>query len=275
MGKAPAFQFYVADWISDTRHISVTARGAWMDILCTMWRAPEQGVLSMPIGGFSRLLGTTNEETAAILNELIEMGVCDRDVTRDASVTHAYGDITPTSVTVDDVRITIISRRMSRDAKSRKLAKDRQLRYRSKKRDAKDDAPKTPSNEIVTSHSSSSYSVTKVTDGGDGELSVERRVWKDGVDLLMKDGKSTENVVRSFLGKLAKQYGQDLLAEAISVTVAKNPVNPKEFLVGTLKSRSSKPANDAQRNLPSADEVKKQQDKLRTTQTFVDPKEVL
>ena len=274
MGKAPAFQFYVADWISDTRHVSVTARGAWMDILCTMWRSPEQGVLSMPLSGFSRLLGTTSEETVAILNELLQMGVCDRDVTRDASVTLGYTDITPTSVTVDDVRITLISRRMSRDAKSRKLAKDRQLRYRSKKRDAKDDAPKTEGNGNVTTHSSSSYSVTKVTDADDGELSVERRVWKDGVDLLMKDGKSSENVVRSFLGKLAKEYGQDLLAEAISVTVAKNPVNPKEFLVGTLKSRSSKPSNDAQRNLPTAEEVKQKQETLRATQTFVDPKEV-
>ena len=274
MGKAPAFQFYVADWISDTRHITVAARGAWMDILCTMWRSPEQGVLSMPLSGFARLLGTTNEETVAILNELLEMGVCDRDVTRDASVTLAYADITPTSVTVDDVRITLISRRMSRDAKSRKLAKDRQLRYRSKKRDATSDAPKTASNGNVTTHSSSSYSVTKVTDADDVELSLERRVWKDGVELLMKDGKTSDNVARSFLGKLAKQYGQDLLAEAISVTVARNPVNPKEFLVGTLKSRSSKPANDAQRNLPTADEVKQKQEKLRTTQTFVDPKEV-
>jgi len=229
----------------------------------------------MPLSGFSRLLGTTDEETLAILNELIEMGVCDNGVTDDASVTLCNADKTPTSVTMRNGKVTIISRRMSRDAKSRKQAKDRQLRYRSKKRDAKDDAPDTPRNENVISYSSSSSSVTKVTDADDGELPVERRVWKDGVDLLMKDGNASENVARSFLGKLVKQYGVDLLAEAISVTITKNPVNPKEFLVGTLKSRSSKPANDAQRNLPSADEVKKQQDKLRANQTFVDPSEVL
>ena len=46
MAKAPAFQFYVGDYLKDTRSLSLSAKGAWGDLLCYMWNAKTRGMLS-------------------------------------------------------------------------------------------------------------------------------------------------------------------------------------------------------------------------------------
>lgn len=66
---------------------------------------------------------------------------------------------------------------------------------------------------------------------------VERRIWKDGVDLLKTSG-LTENQARPILGKMAQGYGKPLLAECIAVAQAQNPADPKTFLFGVLRERS-------------------------------------
>jgi len=47
---APAFQFYVKDWLVDTRVLNLKERGVWADTLAVMWTSPERGVLLMPSG---------------------------------------------------------------------------------------------------------------------------------------------------------------------------------------------------------------------------------
>lgn len=64
---------------------------------------------------------------------------------------------------------------------------------------------------------------------------VERRIWKDGIELLAKSA-LTEKQARPLLGRLARDYGNDKLAEAIAVTQAKNSVDPKTFLIGVLQA---------------------------------------
>lgn len=64
---------------------------------------------------------------------------------------------------------------------------------------------------------------------------VERRIWRDGIDLLSKSS-MTEKQARPLLGRLAKDYGNNKLAEAIAVTQARNPVDPRPFLIGVLKT---------------------------------------
>ena len=44
---------------------------------------------------------------------------------------------------------------------------------------------------------------------------------------------------RSFAGKLIKQYGEDLVIEKLAVTMAKNPADPKSYLIGALKVKSN------------------------------------
>ena len=132
MAKAPAFQFYVGDYIQDTRVLSLSARGAWQDLLCFMWRSPERGKLSYSIEGYSRLFGASIEETKRVINELINNNICD-------SVTECNGNV------------TLINRRMVRDEKTRNQTRKRVERFRNA-----DD--KRPCNDNVTPPSSFSSS---------------------------------------------------------------------------------------------------------------------
>jgi uncharacterized protein YdaU (DUF1376 family) len=117
--KAPAFQFYVADYMQDTRMVSLAARGAWMDLLCTMWRSQNRGQVTSTIIGYARLFGCTVEQAKSVIEEIVDSQVCD-------------------SVTEGDGKVTLICRRMSREAKERESANLRQQRYRNKDRQESD-----------------------------------------------------------------------------------------------------------------------------------------
>ena len=56
-----------------------------------------------------------------------------------------------------------------------------------------------------------------------------------------------EKQARSFLGKLVKEYGNERLAEALSVTFARNAINPHEFVVAVLKERGQNRRNNGQK----------------------------
>lgn len=89
------------------------------------------------------------------------------------------------------------------------------------------------------SYSDSNNGVPPVAaDAAAEEYPVERRIWKDGIDLLVKSA-LTETQARPLLGRLAKDYGSELLAECIAATQAKNPADPKGFLIGALRKRSN------------------------------------
>lgn len=103
--KRPSFQFYPADWLTDTalRVVSVGARGAWIEMLCIMHQAEPYGHLLVnhkviQVDNLARMLGATLPETEGWLTELRDAGVFDID---------ADG--------------CIVSRRMVRDEKLRQV----------------------------------------------------------------------------------------------------------------------------------------------------------
>ena len=63
---------------------------------------------------------------------------------------------------------------------------------------------------------------------------LARRVWEDAVEMIVEAGTHAESSARTLLGKLAKEYGEAELAAAVSVTIAKNPVVPHEYLIAVL-----------------------------------------
>lgn len=83
--KRPSFQFYPGDWLRDTalRSVSVSARGAWSDMLCLMHEGTPYGHLKvgskviLPVN-LSRMIGLTLEETERLIAELEEAGVFSR-----------------------------------------------------------------------------------------------------------------------------------------------------------------------------------------------------
>lgn len=131
MAKAPAFQFYVRDWLSDPqlKMASASSKGIWIDLLCYMWEAPEKGKLSGTKEQLTKLVGVSNGEFDLFLEEVDTLVFCDISVT-------------------DNEIITLCNRRMFRDEKERKNNRLRQQRFRDKQK----------SNEEITPPSSSSSS---------------------------------------------------------------------------------------------------------------------
>lgn len=111
MSKLPSFQFYPGDWVQDTACLSLSSKGAWIDILCALWRAQNRGTLTCSIVQWARIIRADAEQARRVIDELVNTCVCD-------SVTLANGDI------------TLISRRQVKEEKDRKMNAIRQERYR-------------------------------------------------------------------------------------------------------------------------------------------------
>lgn len=157
MGKLPAFQFYPGDWIQDTRPISLSAKGAWIDLLCAMWHSQTRGRLSLPMIGYARLLGASVEQTEVVIAELIDMQICDNE-------TGCNGNV------------TLVNRRMEREEKQRIQGRCRVKRFRNadEKRTCNDD---------VTHASSSSSSIKKEKKERNTPVTIpewlEEKDWQD------------------------------------------------------------------------------------------------
>jgi hypothetical protein len=116
-GKAPAFQFYVKDWLADTelRLTSAATRGIWIDLLCFMWMSKDKGELCISHAGIMKITGAT----AAEVDEFMV-----------ATKNHPFCDI---SVTESGLSL-ICNRRMKREEKYRESNRLRQQEHRAKQK---------------------------------------------------------------------------------------------------------------------------------------------
>lgn len=80
--KAPAFQFYPADWRKDpaVQALGYFERGVWFEILCLMHESNERGVLllndsPMPESALANILGLDNQILADSLTKIRAYGV--------------------------------------------------------------------------------------------------------------------------------------------------------------------------------------------------------
>jgi len=113
MGKAPAFQFYVKDWLSDPelQMTSSATRGIWINALCYMWESQERGKLEGTIEELAKILNSTNGDFDQFLNDV---------------QTHKFAD-----VRICNKNVTLINRRMYREQKERENTRLRVSRLRS------------------------------------------------------------------------------------------------------------------------------------------------
>jgi|TARA_R100000479_G_scaffold43626_3_gene19990 hypothetical protein len=84
--KAPAFQFYAADWLTDTslRLVSCETRGVWIDLLCHAFLSSDPGFLIvggqvLDESGIRKLSGLTPKKFKKVFNELTDFGILKRD----------------------------------------------------------------------------------------------------------------------------------------------------------------------------------------------------
>jgi hypothetical protein len=127
MAKAPAFQFYVKDWLSDPelQCVSASSRGMWIDALCYMWQAPERGKLVATEEELSKLLRATNGDFHQFMEDLKR---------------HKFADVTNCNN-----EVTIINRRMFREEKDRENTRLRVRRFRCNAESNKEVTPPSPS----------------------------------------------------------------------------------------------------------------------------------
>ena len=134
--KRPGFYLYVGDWVQDTAPLSLSAKGAWIDILCALWRSQNRGTLTMSHLGWARTIRATVEQTEAVIQELVDMKVCN-------------------CVKFDNGDVTLENRRMTREELDRLSTVFRQRRFRGK---LEGDVCNATGCDDVTSPSSSSSS---------------------------------------------------------------------------------------------------------------------
>ncbi len=150
MGKDPAFQFYPGDWVQDTGCLSLASKGAWIDLLCAMWRSQTRGELSLPIVGYARIIRSLVDQTRAVIQELIDMGICDA-INGDQSVTKTL------HVTDCNQNITLRNRRMFREEKERESTRYRVQNFRNRQKNIDSNGNVTPLSSSSSSSSSSKY----------------------------------------------------------------------------------------------------------------------
>lgn len=111
MAKLPYMPFYVADYLRDTRCLSLAARGVWMDLLCALWNAPTRGKKTLTMAGWAGEIGKGLDEVTPLIEELnaLEIFTMKRD---------------------GNGLVTLMSRRMCRDEKVRELSRKRVSRFR-------------------------------------------------------------------------------------------------------------------------------------------------
>lgn len=113
MPRLPFIKFFPNDWISDPRlaKCSPSARGIWIDLLCAIHVENSGGSISGTREQLSQLARCPNPQALVdCIDELSSFGVAE--------------------ITLRNDTYTIVSRRLAREFRSRKLSKDRQSRKR-------------------------------------------------------------------------------------------------------------------------------------------------
>ena len=128
MAKAPAFQFYVKDWLCDPelRLASLLSRGAWIDCLCFMWENSQRGKLTATPLKFSRLISGSLDETLHFLNEINEYEFGDIEIEGNLKFPLTEADC--------NTKVTITNRRMYADHKDKQNTRLRVRKHREKKK---------------------------------------------------------------------------------------------------------------------------------------------
>lgn len=113
MAKAPSFPMYARDWLAATERLSLAGQGAWMRMCCHLHLARPRGELTLPLGGWARVMGCGNRRARRLLEELVTRGV--------------------SHVTFGDNGVTIACRRMLRERNARETSRLTTARWRQKR----------------------------------------------------------------------------------------------------------------------------------------------
>src|SRR4030095_9386502 len=136
MARMPWMKLWTEDLDRDCSALSLRAFGAWMRIIIDL--KSHDGSRSLTLDGWASVVRSNREETVAALTELIDDQLCDSSVTSNA-LSQIYN-------ASSNALITLVSRRIRREAKAAIANKIRQERLREKrKNNAKSNASRNAS----------------------------------------------------------------------------------------------------------------------------------
>jgi hypothetical protein len=200
-------------WLNDERLSLCTleTQGLWVRIICIMHRA-DIAELKGTIQQLSRIIGCLPEELTRCLSDLKSTGAAD--------VRFGNGDV------------SILSRSRQRELKAKKNNALYQSRHREKAQCKDNISPLDIDIDKEIDKEEEKKPVANATASVDF---IQERIWKDGVGLLTRSG-SKESSARACLGGWARDFGEEKLANAIGITLAKNPADPKSWIAGVLNN---------------------------------------
>lgn len=113
--KFPFIQCFTGDWLKDpaVSMLSPAARGIWWDFICVMHESDRSGMMTGSLPMLARLVRCSTDELSAALNEL--------KTCKTAEITEDVNGV-----------VTVINRRMRREAIDRENGAKRQEKFRSK-----------------------------------------------------------------------------------------------------------------------------------------------
>lgn len=238
--KSPAFQFYAADYLADehVQLMSLEEEGIYIRLLAYCWR--EGSIPSEPKLLQRLCKGGSTEAITMVLTRFIP-----------------HPDLPSRMVhpRLEEERKKQEHWREKSAEGGRKSAASRSKSTRTQEPPPPDDEPEEnepplnhPSNGGATLQSSSSSSTTKENHSAKaGADAPPNMIWDVGVEMLKRGGVE-EREARSYLGKLAKDYSKELLAQAIASTSAQNPANPQQYLVKVLQGMRGENGTGGARN---------------------------
>lgn len=127
MSKSPpSTPFYWNDYFRDTRVLSPLARGIWMDMLCRLHESGRRGEITLPLASWLSWCSCSQESFEAAMQEisLTEVGT----ILVNGGTCPAIVAMSPGLV---PVLVTVKSRRMMREEKTRQYEKLRKRAQRS------------------------------------------------------------------------------------------------------------------------------------------------
>jgi uncharacterized protein YdaU (DUF1376 family) len=77
MAKQPYIQFYLGDYIKDTRILPLNVKGGWVDLILNMWDNSPKGELTGTIQDFARIMNCDTNEADLVIQTLKRKNIFD------------------------------------------------------------------------------------------------------------------------------------------------------------------------------------------------------
>lgn len=159
MPKLPFMQFYPGDWLIDTRRLSLEAKGAWIELIVVLWNSETRGVLKTKLSELRSLFGIKTSRIRILLEELKEQKICDIEE-------------------AENGELTIRSRRILREEKTRQQTAERVRNHRGRNGDVTHDVTPGCNGDVTETHArarSRSEFIYQNSDKGSGSAHAAAR----------------------------------------------------------------------------------------------------